>query len=300
MFKDYATRVRGTYEMLRNSIAVIAEHRASLLAAIAQADARTASAEFRARPLPVSFETSFTDSMMIDFLGFDYTEETSTVTGGKWVRFGSTPKTFRIPYFGTATVLDSVAVPEAYIIPPQWTCVIDRLRAHGVRVSTLQRATTLAVSSVRFSNPVWAATPFEGHHTVKYDIEDIDDTRIFPAGSVVVDMAQPLAKVAVNLLEPAAPDALVRWGYLDAIFEQKEYAESYVMEELLRKMLADDPGLGVAFEQAKADTAFARNPERIRNWFYQHSLYSEPRLMVYPIGRIRDRAVLSALPLDSR
>jgi hypothetical protein len=47
----------------------------------------------------------------------------------------------------------------------------------------------------------------------------------------------------MNLLEPAAPDSLARWGFFNAIFEEKEYAEHYVLESLAREMLANDPAL---------------------------------------------------------
>ena len=47
-------------------------------------------------------------------------------------------------------------------------------------------------------------------------------------------MDQRAANVAINLLEPQAPDSLLRWGYLDAIFEPKEYGEPRVLEKLAR------------------------------------------------------------------
>ena len=50
--------------------------------------------------------------------------------------------------------------------------------------------------------------------------ETTRERRTFPAGSVIVPLAQKLAKVAINLLEPQAPDSLVAWGFFNAIFEQ--------------------------------------------------------------------------------
>ncbi len=119
----------------------------------------------------------------------------------------------------------------------------------------------------------------------------------FAPGSVVVDTAQPLARLAVNMLEPAAPDALVRWGYMDSCFEQKEYFENYAMEDVIRKMLADDPKLAAEFTAAKADTALANHPDKIRRWFYERSPWYEKTAGLYPIGRIVDRSVLQTLPL---
>jgi hypothetical protein len=114
----------------------------------------------------------------------------------------------------------------------------------------------------------------------------------------VVDTAQPLARVAVNLLEPAAPDALVRWGYMDSCFEQKEYFENYALEKVIRKMLADSPELAADFKEAKADTALANHPDKIRRWFYERSPWYERTAGLYPVGRILDRNVLTTLPLN--
>ena len=134
--------------------------------------------------------------------------------------------------------------------------MIDRLVAHGVKFTRLDRAATLDVATYRFSNAVWEAKPFEGHHSIKYDLSPVTEKMTFAPGSVVVDTAQPLGRVIVNLLEPAAPDALVRWGYMDSCFEQKEYFENYALEGVIRKMLADSPELA-------ADSARRR---RTRRW----------------------------------
>jgi hypothetical protein len=295
MLKDYATRVHGTYEMLRHSLALIGDEHATLRSIVEAADRR--SAALVSQSLPVEFDADYSDSTMMDFLGVEYSEDKSDITGGRWVHFTHTPQTIRIPYFGHAKVIGSASVPAGYIVPLAWADVIERVRAHGIRCTELAQPVTMDVSTYRFSNVTWEVKPFEGHHSLKYTATPVTERLTFPAGSLVIDTAQPLARVIVNLLEPAGPDALVRWGLLDAAFEQKEYAESYVMEDVIRKMLAKDPSLGPQFEQAKADTAFAHDPERIRRWFYERSPYYERSAGLYPIGRITDHAVLQSLPV---
>ena len=109
-----------------------------------------------------------------------------------------------------------------------------------------------------------------------------------PAGSVIVPLDQPAANVAIELLEPDAPDSLLRWGMLDAIFETKEYGEPRVVEKLARDMLARDPALRVEFERKlKADAAFAASPQARLNFFFQRSpWYSVQRAGAYPILRL--------------
>jgi hypothetical protein len=260
---------------------------------VGEADSRASALE--RQTIPVQFKRDYTDSVMIDFQGYDYTTEKSDITGGRWVKYSKTPKTFRIPHFNRQTVAASAAVPAAYIVPSQWTEVIARVRAHGIRCSELAGPVTLDVSTYRFTDLKWAEKPFEGHHTLTYDIREVKERLDFPAGSLVIDTAQPLGRVAAHLLEPAAPDALVRWGLFDACFEQKEYLEGYVIEKVIRDMLAERPSLKAEFEQACTDSAFAASVQRKRQWFYERSPYFDTRMNLYPVGRILDRSVLRGL-----
>ena len=96
-----------------------------------------------------------------------------------------------------------------------------------------------------------------------------------------------------NALEPLAPDSFLRWGFFDAVLEQKEYAESYVMEAKAREMLAADPALRREFEQKKAtDPDFAKNPRAELNWFFQRSPWWDPEKDLYPVGAITDPAAV--------
>ena len=121
----------------------------------------------------------------------------------------------------------------------------------------------------------------------KVQAELITEQRTFPRKSVLVPLDQPLAKLAINLLEPEAPDSLLSWGFFNAIFEQKEYGESYILEGLARKMMADDPKLREEFEERLANDAdFAASPAERLHFFYQSSPYWDPYMNVYPVGRI--------------
>jgi hypothetical protein len=133
----------------------------------------------------------------------------------------------------------------------------------------------------------WAEGPFEGRLMPSFNVETVRERREFPSGSVIVPLSQVVAKVAINLLEPQAPDSLVRWGFFNAIFEQKEYAENYVTEKLAREMLKHDAELRDEFEQKLAkDPSFAASPERRLQFFYQRSPYWDPLMNLYPVGRI--------------
>ncbi len=140
-------------------------------------------------------------------------------------------------------------------MPAAWTVVIDRLRAHGLAFTTLTKPLTQEVETYQVRPGGMAAA---SHSRTTIMVKDVKFAPVrrkmtFPAGSAVVYLDQPGARVAMHLLEPDAPDSLLRWGYLDAIFEQKEYAEERVMEAMAREMMARDPKLKEEFEKKVAD-----------------------------------------------
>ena len=97
-----------------------------------------------------------------------------------------------------------------------------------------------------------------------------------PAGSYYVPMNQPLARIIMAMLHPAAPDALVRWGFMDAIFERtgRIGAAEYLSVPIAAKMAADHPELWQQFQtQLTNDPAFAADPDARLKWWLSRSNY---------------------------
>ena len=93
--------------------------------------------------------------------------------------------------------------------------------------------------------------------------------------------------MAIQLLEPQAPDSFVAWGFFNSVFEQKEYGESYVLETLARKMMTADPALRKEFElRLIVDSTFAADPAARLEFFYQRSPYWDHEMNLYPVGRV--------------
>ena len=163
-------------------------------------------------------------------------------------------------------------------------------------MTILNHDVTCNVKTSRFKNVHWQQKPFEGRHKLTYDLIDTIEQRIFPQGTVLVDINQRSARVIAHLLEPASPDSYAAWGFFDAYLEQKEYSESYVMETTARKMIQDNPALKTEFEQKKAsDKVFASDPDEMLNWFYSKSTYWDKRLNLYPVGRIVNQSELGKI-----
>lgn len=287
--KPYKSRVRGTYDILRYTIEEAGRAKDSLFAANVIADTQTVErgrTYDAKRQFPLAVTT--TDrSTPIEFKGFAYTMEDSAISAGKKIVYSNEPRTYTIPRFDEGRVTAAVAPPLYYIVPPQYKDVIDLLKAHGVEFTRLEKSLAVDVESYRLTEPKWGSSSFEGRVTVTCKPVPITEKRVYRAGSVLVPMRQEAANVAIHLLEPAAPDSLVFWGFFNSVFEQKEYAESYVLEKLAPEMLSKDPKLQEEFDRRLLDPAFARSPRARLNFFYEHSRYfTDQKVGIYPVGRI--------------
>ncbi len=297
MLKPYKIRVSSTYAMLTHTLELLNREYKTLQTLVAKADAFTSGEQFRNEPFPVNFTESFADSTQIEFLGFEYTIDTSDLTGGLWFKYNNQkPTNWQLTFFPDCKADKFVNLPEAYLIPSQCITVIDRLRIHGIKMTPITHDVSCEVRMSCFRNVRWQQNPFEGHHKPTYTISDNIELHSFPAGTMLVEMNQRTARVIAHLLEPASPDSYAAWGFFDAYMEQKEYAESYVMETIVREMIRKNPDLKTEFEQKKAsDKVFASDPDEMLNWFYQKSLYGDSQMNLYPVGRIIKKSVLDRI-----
>ena len=288
MIKDYRSRVIGTYDFLRSALEEVNQDPGRLLKIGRSADEKATRLAENGDEYPLSFK--LTDEVTpLQLKAFSYVTEQSEISGDLRVVFGREPIDLTVPMYQTFKVASVARPPHSYVIPVEWQTVIDVIKAHGLRTTELPTPTRLNVESYRFTNVCWPAEPFEGRHMPRFDLEPVSHEREFAAGSVLVSLRQPLARVALNLLEPAAPDSFVRWGFFNAIFEEKEYAEHYVLEDLARQMMANDTSLAAEFRKELAeDPEFASNAAERLRFFYRRSPYWDPQKNLYPVGRVFD------------
>jgi Zinc carboxypeptidase len=289
MIKDYRSRVIGTYDLLRFTLAEVSRDPQSLLDAVRTADDQTVeqSRGDQARhKFPLDFE--LTDhTIPYQLKALEYQTEPSDVSGDTRVVFGTRPLDVTVPMYNTFRIRTEVTRPFYYLVPPQWKDVIGVLNAHGLLLQPTSDVMTVDIESYRFSDVKWPAGPFEGRFMPGFKAQLIRERRTFPPGSLIVPLDNKLARVAINLLEPEAPDSLLAWGFFNAIFEQKEYGESYVLESLARDMMSEDPALqGEFLRRLESDPEFASSPSKRLHFFYERSPYWDPYMNLYPVARV--------------
>jgi zinc carboxypeptidase len=108
----------------------------------------------------------------------------------------------------------SATVPRAYLLPAELADIVAKLRAHDIRVQALDKPMRAEGESFRIER-------MRKVRSGGYEMTVLDgafselQTREFPAGTVMVDMAQPMANAAFYYLEPQARDGFVGWNVFD-------------------------------------------------------------------------------------
>ena len=307
MLKDYKTRVTGNYEILRALLELINRDADRLVKMTREADASViAAGNGSGKSNFVLRSEASKETVPMLYRGYKFTNTPSEVSGQLWTQYAAEPMNIEIPRPAGFVPTYSVSIPRAYIIPREWDHVIEVLQAQGVRMQRTTAPWSGVVETYHCHDLKWRTRPFEGHHPLfGQEFGDVPfggecsvvrEKLDYAAGSVVVPMDQRAAKVAIEWLEPMAPDSAVVWNFFDPIFEQKEYAEAYVLEKLARDMMAKDPALKQEFESKLAsDKEFAASPRARLEFFYRRSpWYAVQRVGLYPVGRLTS---LDGVPL---
>jgi hypothetical protein len=125
------------------------------------------------------------------------------------------PRTYRVPYLGRYVPTSAVPLPAAYLFPSQLQEVAAKLVQHGVVVERLAQSCTLAVQSFHVEKVEATQRSYQGHYLVTLAGSWERENKVFAAGDLLVDTAQPLAPLLAYLLEPESEDGLATWNFFD-------------------------------------------------------------------------------------
>ena len=143
------------------------------------------------------------------------------LTGKEMLRRTNERRVERMPEYGTFAPTLTATVPSAYLVPASLTRLVELMRAHGIRATPLARDTELDVQRFVVKATRVADRPFQGHRERSVEGEWMNARECVSAGTLVVTMEQPLARLAFTLLEPQSDDGVVNWNVLDDVFEPR-------------------------------------------------------------------------------
>lgn len=293
IYKPYKSRVMATLEAIRQSAYILQANKKELLRSIELADKATSTPEFRKTPFPIKYEIDKSQVSHVDYLGWQRDTVKSDLSGGQWVKHNyDKPFTYSVPLYQHHKITQEIRIPASYIIMPQYGALTELLELHGLRYTVLEKATEMEVETYRYTGGTFSTRQSEGRvPVVKTSYTTQTEKLLCPAGSYIVDMNQPNAKLAVYMFEPDAPGSLTYWGFFNVhVQSDNEYWINLAyMEVKGREMLEQDPAIRVEFEQKMKNPEFAGNPDAILGYFYDIcKKRSHQDNELHPVWRLMD------------
>ncbi len=289
--KPFSNRVFSTKSMMEHTISFVNDNHKEILLLNRSADRQTIKnylVNKKKFPLVLAGNGKF-DKFL--FKGFEWYDEHSEITGSTVRKYTDNPMEVEIPIFNKANSLKKIIVPAAYLIPPQFSDMIDVIKSHSINFNILNTNKKLKVEKYRFTNVKFAPRPYEGRQLPSFQCNSFSEWIEIEAGTLIVYTNQRQLRVIINLLEPEAPDSFVSWGFFNAFFERKEYAEAYVMEPYAKQMIKDNPDLrSELYKKLNDDESFRNNEGERLDFFYKRSPFYDKGENVYPIMRLINKS----------
>jgi hypothetical protein len=289
--KPFANRVLSTKSMMEHTISFVNDNQKEIITLNRQADKQTLKnylIDKKKFPLVLAGNGKF-DKFL--FKGFEWYDEHSEITGTPVRKYTNEPIEIEIPIFNKANSLKKIIVPDAYLVPPEFTNVIDVIKAHQINFDILNGRKKLNVEKYKFKNVKFAQIPYEGRQLLSFNCSVSNELVELEPGTLVIFTNQRELRVIVSLLEPEATDSFVNWGFFNAFFERKEYAEDYIMEPYAKKMIEENPALRSEFyKKLNEDEKFNNNSGERLDFFYKHSPFYDKGENVYPIMRLMNKS----------
>ncbi len=95
--------------------------------------------------------------------------------------------------------------------------VTDRLEAHGIRFLRTEKDQIIKGERFKIESSTLAEREYQGTHKMRTLTGKWEATeQTLPAGSLVIPMDQPLARLAFLLFDPRSDDGFMAWNILDA------------------------------------------------------------------------------------
>jgi Zinc carboxypeptidase len=217
----FRTRVASTYAFVGELLSLLAANGDEIVEESHEADRKTiaggttpADAPYIALRSEITRHPSFTDVILEDLGKLpDSTEKLPGVTRG--YRRIDKFHTERMAVYDRFEATLERRMPVAYAFGPDQRALVDRLRLHGVFVEQLVDSLNVAAERFAVDSVVRNASEFQGHHEERLVGLWSPLAVTLPAGTYVVREAQPLAILAMYLLEPESDDGFATWNVMD-------------------------------------------------------------------------------------
>ncbi|OYV71983.1 MAG: hypothetical protein B7Z72_05775, partial [Gemmatimonadetes bacterium 21-71-4] len=107
-------------------------------------------------------------------------------------------------------------MPVAYAFGPDQKPLVQRLAMHGVFVEQLVDSLDVRAEQFTVDSVIRNPREYQGHHEVRLEGLWAPLGITLPPGTYIVREAQPLAILAMYLLEPESDDGFTTWNIMDS------------------------------------------------------------------------------------
>jgi len=284
------TRAWSNYDIMVHSIDIVTEDPQALRKAVRDSDAADAAmAGNKNEKMFLGGKTS-AESHPITYHSLKRGSEVSPITGKPVQHFTAEKDDFTVNMHDGVDTTAAAPVPLGFLIPIAWKSIADELALQGVTMETTTKdLSDQTFDSWRFTDVKKQNFPFEGRTFTDYTLTPVKEKMHMPAGSYYIPMNQPRARIIMAMLHPEAPDALVRWGFFDNIFERmgRIGAAEYLSVPIANKEAADHPELWKEFQtKVDSDPTFANDPDARLKWWIERSNYQPSAVNKYPVAEV--------------
>lgn len=288
--KTAKTRAWAHYDIMRHTIETILLDPEALRKSVREADREIASRAGNRAAEPVYLAGKVSDKKEpLVYHSLKRGPFKSEISGSMVDRFLAEPDDINTAIHDQIDTTAEAQAPLGYLVPAAWQDMVELLKLHGVEMEKTTKTIEREFETYRFSGVKFGQS-FEGRVNVTFDQKLVKEKIEIPAGSWWIPMKQRRARLILSMLEPAGPDALAHWGFMNQIFEGREGAGDYLTEPVARRMMADNPQLRDEFEAKLAsDAAFAADSRARLQWWMQRSKYEASDNLRYPIVRVWEK-----------
>jgi murein tripeptide amidase MpaA len=216
VYSDFRSRVLGCYYLINSLLDYASTHNTEILNLLKDVDRRTIArgispavtdsfaVEYKVRPAPEKVTVKTFEADLV-----------TDANGRRSYKKSDRQRDVIIPYFIDYFPTKSVSFPFAYLVTTSDPEIIGLLRMHGIKIEKLTKNSRIEVLRFEISELKGAARLNQGHYTNTVKGRYLKETIDFPAGTIIVKTAQPLANVAAYLLEPQSNDGMLTWNFFD-------------------------------------------------------------------------------------
>ena len=288
--KDAKTRAWSNYDIMKHSIEIVVEDPQALRKAVRDSDAQMAAlaGDRSAAPVYLGGATSEKSHPLV-YHSLKIEPFKSEITGAMVPHYTAQKEDIETVMHDEIDTTSEARMPLGYLIPLAWKDLADELALHGVEMERTTKPLEQEFDTYRFSDVKYSNVAFEGRVMVDFTTKPVKEKILIPAGSFWVPLHQQRARLILSMMDPHAPDALIHWGFCNAIFQSfgRIGAREYLTEPIARKMMSESPELRKQFEAKLAeDPAFAGNAQARLTWWIQRSNYQQPVSNRYPVVEI--------------